>query len=136
MYQVPTKFMEWQNVKGNPKKTVKGKLVYDPSIDATKKKMKKAPAYIFNLLYIMSSCTVLWGILTGTYFGINFESLPSSLQNISNEWLRGYGDNNIAMNNIMFFCFVLGTTHLVIGHIWNLIRKINSWAALSDLSWI
>ena len=100
------------------------------------KKMKKAPAYVFNLLYIMSSCTVLWGILTGTYFGINFESLPSSLQNISNEWLRGYGDNNIAMNNIMFFCFVLGTTHLVIGHIWNLVRKINSWAALSDLGWI
>ena len=24
----------------------------------------------------------------------------------------------------------------MIGHIWNVIRKINSWAALSDLGWI
>ena len=100
------------------------------------RKNKKAPSYVFNLLYMMSSCTVVWGVLTGTYFGINFDALPVSLQQVSNEWLRGYGDDALAMNNIMFFCFVLGTIHLVIGHVWNVIRKINSWAALSDIGWI
>ena len=48
---------------------------------------------------------------------------------------RGYGDDALAMNNIMFFCFVLGTIHLMIGHIWNVIRKINL-GPLSDLGWI
>jgi len=100
------------------------------------RKNKQAPSYIFNLLYIMSSCTVVWGALTGTYFGVNFEYLPASLQHISNNWLRGNGDDSLAMNNVMFFCFVLGTVHLVIGHVWNFIRKINSWAALADLGWI
>ena len=100
------------------------------------RKNKQAPSYIFNLLYIMSSCTVVWGALTGTYFGVNFEYLPASLQHLSNNWLRGNGDDALAMNNVMFFCFVLGTVHLIIGHVWNFIRKINSWAALADLGWI
>ncbi len=100
------------------------------------RKNKQAPSYVFNLLYIMSSCTVVWGALTGTYFGVNFEALPAPLQNLSNDWLRGSGDDALAMNNVMFFCFVLGTVHLVIGHVWNFIRKINSWAALADLGWI
>lgn len=99
-------------------------------------KNKKAPAYVFNLLYIMSGCTVVWGALTGTYFGMNFSALPAPLQSLSNDWLRGNGDDAMAMNNVMFFCFVLGTVHLVIGHVWNLIRKINSWSALADLGWI
>lgn len=99
-------------------------------------KNKQAPAYVFNLLYIMSGCTVVWGALTGTYFGMNFSALPAPLQNLSNDWLRGNGDDAMAMNNVMFFCFVLGTLHLVIGHVWNLIRKINSWSALADLGWI
>ena len=100
------------------------------------RKNKQAPSYVFNLLYIMSSCTVVWGALTGTYFGINFEYLPAPLQHLTNNWLRGNGDDALAMNNVMFCCFVLGTFHLVIGHVWNLIRKINSWAALADLGWI
>ena len=99
-------------------------------------KNKQAPAYVYNLLYIMSGCTVVWGALTGTYFGMNFSALPAPLQNLSNDWLRGNGDDAMAMNNVMFFCFVLGTLHLVIGHVWNLIRKINSWSALADLGWI
>lgn len=100
------------------------------------RKNKQAPSYVFNLLYIMSSFTVIWGVLTGTYFGVNFEALPAPLQHLSNNWLRGNGDDALAMNNIMFFCFVLGTVHLVIGHVWNFVRKINSWAALADVGWI
>ena len=36
----------------------------------------------------------------------------------------------------MFICFAIGTIHISVAHGWNLIRKINSWAALSDLGWL
>jgi len=36
----------------------------------------------------------------------------------------------------MFICFAIGTLHLTLAHGWNLIRKINSWAALTDLGWL
>ena len=36
----------------------------------------------------------------------------------------------------MFICFSIGTLHISIAHVWNLIRKINSWECLSDLGWL
>lgn len=99
-----------------------------------RRKFKKAPSYPFNLLYIMSTCTVVWGALTGTYFGITPEALPAPLQSL--RWSYLAGDAEESAQRIMFICFIIGTTHLVIAHGWNLIRKINSWACLADAGWI
>lgn len=84
-----------------------------------------------NLLMIMSVCTIIWGVLTGTYFGIRFEALPAPLQGIVPNFLQGEG----AAANVMFICFTLGALHLTIAHAWNMIRKINSPACLADLGW-
>ena len=87
-----------------------------------------------NLLLIMSSCTVVWGALSGSWFGITQTSLPAPLANLRLNWLTGDGD--VVAQRIMLICFVLGTVHLAIAHIWNFFRKINSWACLSDLGWL
>jgi V/A-type H+/Na+-transporting ATPase subunit I len=87
-----------------------------------------------NLLMIMSSCTVVWGALTGTWFGITPEVLPAPLQHLRLDWLRG--DEDTVAQRIMLICFVLGSVHLAIAHVWNFVRKINSWAALADLGWL
>jgi V/A-type H+-transporting ATPase subunit I len=87
-----------------------------------------------NLLLIMSSCTVVWGALSGSWFGITQTSLPAPLANLRLNWLTGDGD--LVAQRIMLICFVLGTLHLAIAHIWNFFRKINSWACLSDLGWL
>lgn len=87
-----------------------------------------------NLLMIMSCCTVVWGALTGTWFGITPEALPAPLQGLRLDWLRG--DEDAVAQRIMLVCFVLGAAHLAIAHIWNFFRKINSWACLSDLGWL
>ena len=95
-----------------------------------------------NLLLIMSSCCVIFGALTGNYFGIPIESLPVPLQSLTSDFMTGLSaesglrDANASANNIMFICFVLGAVHITIAHVWNFIRKINSTACLADLGWI
>ncbi|VGO13784.1 hypothetical protein PDESU_02341 [Pontiella desulfatans] len=95
-----------------------------------------------NLLLIMSTCCVIFGALTGNYFGIPTDSLPAPLQLLVSDFMTGMQadtglrDANVSANNIMFICFVIGAVHITIAHTWNFIRKINSFACLSDLGWI
>lgn len=87
-----------------------------------------------NLLMIMSTCTVIWGALTGTWFGITPDILPAPLQSLRWNYLTG-GEDLVAQH-IMFICFVIGTVHLSIAHLWNFVRKLNSWSCLADLGWL
>jgi V/A-type H+/Na+-transporting ATPase subunit I len=87
-----------------------------------------------NLLMIMSVCTVVWGALTGTWFGITPDVLPAPFQSLRWNYLTG-SDEQVAQR-IMLICFVIGTVHLAIAHFWNLFRKINSWSCLSDIGWL
>lgn len=93
-----------------------------------------------NLLLLMSGFCVVFGALTGNYFGIPIEALPAPLRGLTNNYMTGKtgeGWNaDLAANHIMFICFSIGTLHLTLAHGWNLIRKINSWAALTDLGWL
>ncbi|MEN7974077.1 MAG: V-type ATP synthase subunit I, partial [Verrucomicrobiota bacterium] len=95
-----------------------------------------------NLLLIMSTCCVIFGALTGNYFGIPTENLWAPLQLLVNDFMTGMQtdtglrDADVSANNIMFICFVIGAIHITIAHVWNFIRKINSFSCLSDLGWI
>ncbi len=94
-----------------------------------------------NLLLIMSTFCVVFGALTGNYFGIAIDALPTPLRDLTNDYMtgktpEGIRNSDIAASHIMFICFSIGTLHLSIAHGWNLIRKINSWAALADLGWL
>jgi len=94
-----------------------------------------------NLLMIMSTFCVIFGVLTGNYFGIALDSLPAWMQALSSDYMTGKiaeggWNSDLAAKNIMFICFSIGTLHISIAHVWNLIRKINSWEGLSDLGWL
>jgi V/A-type H+-transporting ATPase subunit I len=95
-----------------------------------------------NLLLIMSTCCVIFGALTGNYFGIPTENLWAPLQLLVSDFMTGMqadsGIRNadVSANNVMFICFVIGAVHITIAHVWNFIRKINSFACLGDLGWI
>ncbi len=93
-------------------------------------KFRKAPQEVFNLLLITSVCTIVWGILTGSYFGLS--EIPAPLKQLRLGWLTGPG----ADKNIMLLCFLLGTVHLTIAHAWNTFRMINTWQALAQIGWI
>jgi V/A-type H+-transporting ATPase subunit I len=95
-----------------------------------KLKFRKAPQEVFNLLLITGVCTIVWGVLTGSYFGLS--DIPAPLKQLRLGWLTGPE----ADKNIMLLCFMLGTVHLTIAHAWNAFRIINTWQVLAQIGWI
>ncbi len=105
-----------------------------------KTKGNEAAQPALNLLMLMSASCVVFGVLTGNYFGIMLETLPAPLAGLSSDYLTGKTaagwNSDLAANHVMFVCFAIGTLHLTLAHGWNLFRKINSWSALTDLGWL
>lgn len=87
-----------------------------------KKAADKAP---FILLYILSSFAVLWGALSGTFFGQ--EWLPSSFRPLVPA-LRND-------KSVQAICFFIGALQLSIGHVWRAILKWPSLTFLTDAGW-
>ena len=82
---------------------------------------------MFSLFYILGSCAIVWGVLTGTFFG--------------QEWLRNLGFTPLVpqLNDagvMQSFCFFLGALHLSIAHSWQAYLKYPSLKALADVGWI
>ncbi len=89
------------------------------------KKIKDKTA-IF-LFYVLSSCAIIWGVISGTFFG--------------QAWLAHLGIKPLVplLNNIFFvqaLCFLIGAIHLSIAHSWRLALKLPALIALADLGWI
>lgn len=81
---------------------------------------------IFFLMYVLSICAVLWGVLTGTFFG------QAWLSQMARPLLPSLRENA----NVQALCFFIGAIHLSIAHAWRLIRKMPSLKAFSELGWI
>src|SRR5665647_918766 len=81
----------------------------------------------FSLFYLLGSCAILWGVLTGTFFG--------------QAWLLNMGITPLVpqlndANVMQTFCFFLGALHLSIAHSWRAYLKFPSLKALADVGWI
>ena len=81
-----------------------------------RRKLPRASREPFILFAVLSSGTILWGILTGNYFGIAVESLPAPLRALRIDWLTD-------TNGVIGLCFVVGGVHLTIAHAWNAILR-------------
>ncbi|GAB7082246.1 V-type ATP synthase subunit I [Megalodesulfovibrio paquesii] len=88
------------------------------------------PGRAFTLLTIMSTATLAWGALTGTWFGA--VRLPALLDGMRLDWLTG----DAADHNLMALCFLLGALHLSLAHLWNALRLWPSTTALAQLGWL
>ncbi|MFH0918526.1 MAG: hypothetical protein V1830_05275 [Candidatus Omnitrophota bacterium] len=84
----------------------------------------KTPIFLF---YVLSSCAIIWGVISGTFFGqgwlvsLGLRPLVPSLSNI---------------NFVQALCFLIGAVHLTIAHSWRFVLKLPSLAAFADLGWI
>lgn len=95
-------------------------------------KLRKCAAARPVLLILTVFClsTILWGVLSGTYFGIDKACLPAILTAIpSVDWL---GSND----NIMFLCFLIGACHISVARLWNAVLLAPSIKALGELGWL
>ncbi len=95
-------------------------------------KLPKAPAYPFVLFAILSTTTLLWGSMTGNWFGIKPQHLPAILQVPYLEIFQG----EAARDLVIRICFVIGAVHLTIAHVWNAIALAPSPKALAQIGWI
>lgn len=94
---------------------------------AQKARKKNQDTKSFYLFYVLSFSAIIWGVLTGTFFG--------------HEWVlkAGYKLSLPALTNdksLQRFCFFLGALHLSIAHSWRALLKAPSLDALAEAGWI
>jgi V/A-type H+-transporting ATPase subunit I len=106
-------------------------------------KAKKANTMVM-LIYVLSIATVVWGSLTGTWFGSKeiLVAVPFLqtlvIPSISN-YPELFGLNaNTAQNTVMKFCFIIGTVQLSLACILNVIHKIpkKDLSFVADIGWL
>lgn len=97
------------------------------------RKLKTLPSALFVLLYVFSAATVVWGMITGTWFGVEGLARVPILSGFVVSGLYSYADNRDFMIHL---CFVIGTIHLTVAHSIRLLRHIHSLRVLAELGWI
>ncbi len=100
---------------------------------AHKKFSDKVPGETFTLFYILSISTVIWGLLTGTIFGVEQLQEVPVLRSIIVEPIRTFADND---SLLMFITFAIGCAQLMLGHLMQLIKALFKPQALAEAGWI
>ena len=105
-------------------------------------KNKKASTAV-QLLWVLSIATIIWGALTGTWFGLEQAMQVPFLKRLVIPTFANYPayfnvSTTTQQNTIMKFCFILGTVQLSLACVMNIRRKLKehdlSWVA--DLGWL
>ena len=105
-------------------------------------KNKKASTAV-QLLWVLSIATIIWGALTGTWFGLEQAMNVPFLKRLVIPTFANYPayfnvSTTTQQNTIMKFCFILGTVQLSLACVMNIRRKLKerdlSWVA--DLGWL
>lgn len=97
-------------------------------------KMRKAPPEPFFLMYLLSGVTVVWGAVTGTWFGAETIAKLPGLDHLVIKNIDSFASGN--QDFIIYICFIIGACHLTIAHLMRAGRMINSLRALAELGWI
>jgi len=88
---------------------------------------KKMPKSWFTLLVTFSSATVVWGLLSNTWFGAG---IPWCAAWPTVKWLA-----DPSYSNMMFLCFTIGASHLILARVWNGICRAPDSTALAEFGW-
>ena len=97
---------------------------------------RKLPTDAFRLLLTTSGATIVWGLVTGTVFGISPEILArAGFDQIQIPFLT---DPAKAAPNVMGLCFLIGAVHITVGHLWNVAELVQAkkLKALEQFGWV
>lgn len=86
----------------------------------------------FQLMYTLSASIMIWGTLTGTYFGSEAIADISVLSALRVQKLASFGGDTLFIQKFMF---LIGAIHLTIGHLQVAWKYINSVKAIAQLGW-
>jgi len=102
-----------------------------------RRKLRHAPREPFILLYVLSSALIIWGAITGNWFGFESVARLPILNNLIIEKMNTWSQNSEQVTQfLMFFTFLIGALHLTIGHAINGAKKFPHLSFLAQLGWI
>lgn len=81
----------------------------------------------FALLMVFSLATIVWGLLSNTWFGA---AIPFCADWPTVKWLA-----DPSYRNMMLLCFTIGVSHLMLARIWNGVCKLNDTSCLAEFGW-
>ncbi|MBN1621693.1 MAG: hypothetical protein JW871_03780 [Endomicrobiales bacterium] len=99
-----------------------------------RRKFSKAPAEPFLLFYILSFSTVIWGALSGTWFGYEKIAGMPFFKLFIVDSVNSYIDSN--MENIIKLNFIIGLIQLSIAHLMVGLRLRKTLKIIGQLGWI
>ncbi len=115
-----------------------GLLFLGLTVFARVKTGKGGPA--FSLMYLLSSAAVVWGVVTGNWFGSSAIGSIPFLKGLVYQPIAAFPElfdgNYDPSYNIKYFCFMIATVQLSIGRIKNFISKLPSLKAFAQLGWL
>ena len=99
-----------------------------------RRRLKQLPPEPFLLMYILSIGTIIWGAITGTWFGAERIAELPFFNSLIVEKIDSFADSS--QNFIIFICFMIGAVQLTIAHLLRASKVINSLKALSEIGWV
>jgi V/A-type H+-transporting ATPase subunit I len=98
-----------------------------------KKKTGKTPDAVW-LLTLLSSCTIVWGAINGSWFAMPLDKLPRFLRMLVIPPFDPALSNTQA--NVQYLCFSVGIIQLAYAHLKNIKRALPSLTAVAQLGWL
>jgi len=86
-----------------------------------------------KLMLVLSSATIIWGALNGSWFGM--ENIPGTDRPFPGLACLTTPNEEVRAANIQFFCFLLAVFQLSLGHVWRALRDRNWRSIGGNLGW-
>ncbi len=96
---------------------------------------RKAPPEFFILMGVTGFVTVVWGGITGTWFGSEAIARSPLVSWMIIPAIYSFKQGNTSAI-LMQFCFIIGTVHLSIARLQNFFRRLPSLKAFAELGWL
>ena len=98
-------------------------------------KNKKAPIEPFALFYVLSATTILWGFITGTWFGSRAIAEWAPLKRFIIEPMFSFNESDKATFFMMRLAFMIGLLHLIVAHLMAFVKTLPSLKAVAQVGW-
>ena len=98
-------------------------------------KLKSAPSQVFVLLSVLSFATIVWGTITGTWFGAKTLAEIPFLKMLIIPQIASFSAHDTT-EMIKQISFIIGITHLTIGILLSFARKMPSLSAIAEIGWL